>query len=759
MPKKNVDYVVGSIVQAILKNWGQDNLDQTPRIVRWLENIVWAAIDNDLTLPDMLPMLSTAGGMRQQRRALLSKIRNPAVANDLRMLFESSDLQQQNLLEGPANRVRKFFRSLAISNMLSQQRTVLDLQEIMEQGKILLVNLNGQDRISEDNTRLLGILLVTEFFRVAKLRDDKNPNLKPFYLYVDEFPAFLTTDMARILDQTRKYKLFLLLAHQHLAQLQQEDELLFSSVMTNAHTKIVFGGLSKADAELMADELATGYLNLLAVKDEMFSTKVRHVEETRTTVGHTEAVSTGESESRAESRTSGLTHGQSWNRSHGESQAVSESEGTTDTKGHSDGVTVTKGTSQATGRTVGRSTADSHGRVQSTGETFGRGHADHRSRTTTQGQSHSTSHGRSGSTSRQEGWSSSESTGASESTGTSKSATASHGTSASTYASRSGDGWGDTNRHRTTGDGATATRGEAQQESRSENATESHSASETRSGSTTRSEGYSEGRSHMTNSSEAFTDGESDSVSESEHVSRSASRSRTMTDSEGRSETHGRSQSRAESHTDSVSHATTTSRSQTLGSSRTETTGASVSASTSAGTARTNTANRSRSQGRSETVVPFLRPVEYRELTSRTYWTLPELHYMTVAALKNQPVGHAFVKTKGTRPVATRVRYVPPVRFHPTLTPKRLAAFRARVIAAHPQYYLPADEARRRQYERQMAVFGVSLLTEEPPTAETETAMAVAIDTNHDDADSPEGSGSDSDPSEKSGSKEWNPFT
>ena len=90
------------------------------------------------------------------------------------------------------------------------------------------------------------------------------------YFYIDEFAQFITRDIAYSLEEARKRKLFMILAHQHLAQLKNEDEYLYASVMTNCKNKIVFGGLSVEDSDVMNRELQTGFLDLKSLKHEQY---------------------------------------------------------------------------------------------------------------------------------------------------------------------------------------------------------------------------------------------------------------------------------------------------------------------------------------------------------------------------------------------------------------------------------------------------------------------------------------------------------
>lgn len=318
---EHLDYLLDSLVSACLKAWGQDSTDRTPRITKWLENIFYTIMVNDLTMVEAAPLLSIQN--RQQREILLRNVHNDMVLDDWRMFEVSSNTQKQALIEGAANRLRKFLRNGLVRNIIGQKERVLDFSEVMNQGKIVLVNLNGQGIISHENTKLLGILLVNEIFRCAKLRNPRDATLKPFYFYIDEFAQFITRDIARALEEARKFKLFMVLAHQHLAQLREEDEYLYASVLTNCKNKVVFGGLSREDAQIMSDEVTTGFVNLKAVKDEIYGTKSRQRLEKRSVRNRSSGTTRGTSQSDSE----GSSYGSAHTTSESSGEHYSESEG------------------------------------------------------------------------------------------------------------------------------------------------------------------------------------------------------------------------------------------------------------------------------------------------------------------------------------------------------------------------------------------------------------------------------------------------
>ena len=110
----------------------------------------------------------------------------------------------------------------------------------MNSGKILLAKL-AQGAIGEENSYLLGSLLVSKFYQLALSRQElQEASRKPFYLYIDEFHHFITPTLSTILSGARKYRLGLTLAHQDMRQLQSRDTELQSAILTNPYTRICF---------------------------------------------------------------------------------------------------------------------------------------------------------------------------------------------------------------------------------------------------------------------------------------------------------------------------------------------------------------------------------------------------------------------------------------------------------------------------------------------------------------------------------------
>jgi hypothetical protein len=160
--------------------------------------------------------------------------------------------KQFPLLKGAAlssilTRLDIFLRPRTIRNIVGQYKG-LDCSEIINGKKIFLVKL-AQGLIGEENSYLLGSLLVSKLHQAAMARQAKDiSERQPYYLYIDEFQNFVTPSMAAVLSGARKYGLGLVLAHQDLRQLWSDDTQLANSLMTNPVTRICFR-LGDFDAE------------------------------------------------------------------------------------------------------------------------------------------------------------------------------------------------------------------------------------------------------------------------------------------------------------------------------------------------------------------------------------------------------------------------------------------------------------------------------------------------------------------------------
>ncbi|MHB9010612.1 MAG: type IV secretory system conjugative DNA transfer family protein [Ignavibacteriaceae bacterium] len=153
------------------------------------------------------------------------------------------------------NKMGLFLTSLPLRNIIGQQRNSFRISRVMDEGKILIVNL-AKGKIGEDSSSLLGAMLVTEIYLAALWRARiAETERRPFYLYVDEFHSFLTIAFADILSEARKYGLNLVLAHQYIAQLHEKVR---DAIFGNVGTMISFR-VGVDDAAYLAKEFRPAF--------------------------------------------------------------------------------------------------------------------------------------------------------------------------------------------------------------------------------------------------------------------------------------------------------------------------------------------------------------------------------------------------------------------------------------------------------------------------------------------------------------------
>jgi hypothetical protein len=141
----------------------------------------------------------------------------------------------------------KFTTNLAIRNIIGQSKSSFDFRKIMDEGKILIVNLS-KGKIGEENMSFLGLLLVQKMLAAALSRENiPEDERKDFFFYADEFQNFATEEFNSILSEARKYRLNLTLAHQYIGQLPEDIR---NAVFGNVGSLFIFR-CSSEDAEFL----------------------------------------------------------------------------------------------------------------------------------------------------------------------------------------------------------------------------------------------------------------------------------------------------------------------------------------------------------------------------------------------------------------------------------------------------------------------------------------------------------------------------
>ena len=158
----------------------------------------------------------------EYRKKVVDRVTDPVVKSF--WVNEFARYAQRYEVEATAaiqNKVGQFISNPLIRNIIGQVSSKIDMRAIMDGGKILIANLS-KGRIGEDNSRLLGALLITKLQLAAMSRVDiPEEERRDFYLYVDEFQNFATGSFVDILSEARKYRLSLTLANQYISQLEE----------------------------------------------------------------------------------------------------------------------------------------------------------------------------------------------------------------------------------------------------------------------------------------------------------------------------------------------------------------------------------------------------------------------------------------------------------------------------------------------------------------------------------------------------------
>ncbi len=233
--------IVSVFKKQFAESWG-------PRLEYILRNTVLALLDYPgSTLLGVMRILVEA----DYRAKVVEKIKDPVVRSFWVNEFTKwNDRVLQEVISPIQNKVGQFLSNFLIRNIVGQVTSTIDLRDIMDNKKILILNLS-KGRIGEDTMQLLGSMIVTKLYMAAMSRVDiPETERNDFYLYVDEFQNFATDSFADILSEARKYRLDLIVAHQYIEQLPETVQ---AAVFGNVGTLINFR-VGAADAEKLVLE-------------------------------------------------------------------------------------------------------------------------------------------------------------------------------------------------------------------------------------------------------------------------------------------------------------------------------------------------------------------------------------------------------------------------------------------------------------------------------------------------------------------------
>jgi len=223
------------------------------RMEHILRNAIYALIEcGDATLPDVLRMLTDKAFLA----SVVARVRNDQVrAFWLHEFPNYNPRYRQEMMAPIQNKVGAFLADPRLYRIFTAPPVDLHFRQIMDEGKILIVNL-AKGKLGEDSATLLGALLVTTLSLAAFSRADTHEALRPdYHILIDEFQSFTTLSVANMVSEMRKFHVSLVLAHQNLYQLQPDVR---HAVLGNVGTLISFR-VGPEDAQIMAREFEPAF--------------------------------------------------------------------------------------------------------------------------------------------------------------------------------------------------------------------------------------------------------------------------------------------------------------------------------------------------------------------------------------------------------------------------------------------------------------------------------------------------------------------
>jgi len=250
MDGQHKDLITSGIVSIFNKlykeSWG-------PRLEYILRNVIMTLLEiPNSTLADVLPLLSQP----DYRRKVIPLIKDPVIKSFWIGEFDKMpDRLKAEAINPIQNKVGQFVSSTMIRNIIGHPKSTINLQEIMDNKKIIILNLS-QGKLGEDNAALLGAMIINQIQLTAMRRAFyKEEDRKDFFLYVDEFQNFATSSFVKILSEARKYRLSLTLANQYIEQLELPIQ---TAIFGNIGTLISFV-VGARDGYLLSREFGEMY--------------------------------------------------------------------------------------------------------------------------------------------------------------------------------------------------------------------------------------------------------------------------------------------------------------------------------------------------------------------------------------------------------------------------------------------------------------------------------------------------------------------
>jgi hypothetical protein len=237
-----------------------------PRFEHAVRNaILTILVEPGTTFVELMRVLTDSRYMQE----LLPKVTDPIIRRYWTdQIAQTSDFHKSEVLDYITSKFGRFVTNRMIRNIIGQSESSFDFRKVMDEGKILFINLS-KGQIGEENSSFLGLVLVPRILMAAMSRTDiPEDQRRDFNLYVDEFQNFATPDFAVILSEARKYHLALTVANQFIGQIEEEVK---NAIFGNVGTIITYR-VGVTDANYLAHEF-----NPVFSEDDLLNIEKYHV--------------------------------------------------------------------------------------------------------------------------------------------------------------------------------------------------------------------------------------------------------------------------------------------------------------------------------------------------------------------------------------------------------------------------------------------------------------------------------------------------
>lgn len=265
-------YVVTSIIGLMYKLFDPNKTGIIgPRFEHAIRNAMLTVMyDPGATFIEVVRVLTDANFVQE----LLPKVEDPIIRRYWTdQIAQTSDFHKSEVLDYIVSKFGRFVTNKMIRNIIGQSYSSFNFRQVMDEKKILLVNLS-KGKIGEENSNFLGLILVPKILIAAMSRQDvPQDQRKDFFLYVDEFQNFATPDFAQILSEARKYRLNLIVANQFVGQMDEEvKNAIFGNVGTVASFRV-----GVTDANYLQHEFQPTFTEADLINIDRFNTYIKTI--------------------------------------------------------------------------------------------------------------------------------------------------------------------------------------------------------------------------------------------------------------------------------------------------------------------------------------------------------------------------------------------------------------------------------------------------------------------------------------------------